>query len=137
MAKSVTYLNPPTAPPPGMYSHVALAEPGRFAFIAGQVPVDAQGKVISPGDFAGQVPAVFDNIGRILQELGADFSSVVQFTTYLVGADKREAWNKGRIEVFARIYPDKQYPPNTLLIISALARPEFLLEISAIARLPD
>ena len=137
MASGVTYLNPPGAPPAGMYSHVAIAEPGRLAFIAGQLALDAKGNVLAPDDFAAQVPAVFDHLGRILKDLGADFSSVVQYTTYLVGADKREAWNKGRAEIFARIYPDKRYPPNTLLIISALARPGALLEISAIARLPN
>ena len=133
---SVTYLNPPSAPPAGMYSHVAIAEPGRFAFIAGQLALDAKGNVQAPDDFVAQVPVVFDQLGRILKDLGADFSSVVQYTTYLVGADKREAWNNGRAEIFSRIYPDKRYPPNTLLIISALARPGALLEISAIARLP-
>lgn len=137
MAKGVTYLNPPNAPKPGMYSHVAIAAPGRIAYIAGQTSVSATGTPVSANEFAGQIPVVFDHLGKILRDLGADYSDVLQYTTYLVGVDKREAWQKGRQELFAKIYPDGKYPPNTLLIVEGLARPEYLLEISAIARLPD
>lgn len=137
MIKRVSYLNPPSAVPvAGSYSHVAIAEPGRLAFIAGQVAINVKGDMVGPNDFAAQVPAVFDNIGRILGDLGAGFSDVVEFTTYLVGPDMREPWFKARTEVYARIFPDKAYPPNTLLIISGLVRPELLVEISAVARVP-
>ena len=136
MGKNVTYINPKTASKPGMYSHVAIAEGGRIAYIAGQTSVDMAGNPVSPTDFAGQIPVVYDHIGRILKELGADYSDVLQYTTYLVGTDKREAWQKGRMELYKKLYPDGKYPPNTLLIISGLARPEYLLEISAIARIP-
>ena len=137
MSDTVRVFNPPSGSPTGMYSHVAIAEAGRLAFIAGQLAVDAKGELIAPGDIAGQIPAVYDSIGRILKDLGADFSAVVQFTTYVVGSDKLEAFQKGRAQVYARIFPDKRYPPNTLLVISGLARPGALLEVSAIARLPD
>jgi enamine deaminase RidA (YjgF/YER057c/UK114 family) len=120
-----------------MYSHAAVTTAGRLAFIAGQVAVDLKGALVSPNDFAGQVPAVFANLERVLTGLGAGFCDVVQFTTYIVGAANRDAWQAGRKEVYARIYPSGSYPPNTLLIIDALARPEYRLEIAAIARLPD
>ena len=136
MGKHVTYINPKSASKPGMYSHVAIADGGRIAYIAGQTSVDMAGNPVSPTDFAGQIPVVYDHIGRILKELGADFSDVLQYTTYLVGTDKREAWQKGRAELYKKLYPDGKYPPNTLLIISGLARSEYLLEISAIARVP-
>ena len=136
MGKGVTVMNPPSAPPPGLYSHVAIAEPGRIAYIAGQTSVDMSGQPVSPTDIAGQIPVVFGHIGAILKDLGADYSDVLQYTTYLVGTDKREAWQKGRMAMFAKIYPDKKYPPNTLLIVEGLAKPEYLLEISAIVRLP-
>lgn len=137
MSGRVTYLNPPGSPPAGMYSHVAITTPGRLAFIAGQTAVDVSGAPVSPHDFAGQIPAVFDNLARVLEGLGAGFCDVVQLTTYLVGADNRDAWQKGRKEIYARIYPDGGYPPNTLLVIDALGRPEYLLEIAAVARVPD
>ncbi len=137
MSAGVTYHNPSAAPKPGMYSHVAVAAPGRTAYIAGQTSVGMDGEPLSAGDMAGQIPVVFDNIGRILKDLGCDYGDVLQYTTYLVGSAQREAWQKGRAELYQRIYPDGKFPPNTLLIIEGLARPEFVLEISAIVRLRD
>jgi enamine deaminase RidA (YjgF/YER057c/UK114 family) len=133
---AVTYLNPKSAPKPGMYSHVAIAEGGRIAYVAGQTSVDMNGSPVSGTDFAGQIPVVFGHLGNIFKELGCGYSDVLQYTTYLVGTDKREAWQKGRMELFKTIYPDGKFPPNTLLIVSGLAKPEYLLEISAIVRIP-
>src|SRR5205809_872395 len=92
-AKGVTYVNPPSAPPvQGMYSHVARMAPGEIAFIAGQVAIDAKGNPVGVGDLAAQVNQVFENLGKILKDLGADFESVVQFTTYLTKAETIPTW---------------------------------------------
>ncbi|MEL7467588.1 MAG: Rid family hydrolase [Pseudomonadota bacterium] len=134
---SVQYLNPEGYPrPAGRYSHVAIAEPGRLAFIAGQVAVDADGVLQAPGDTAGQMPFVFRNLGTVLEKIGASFSDVLELTTYLVGADSRQPWMEARDAVYAEHYGDGPYPPNTLLIISGLAHPDMKVEISAIVRLP-
>lgn len=133
---TVTYLNPKSAPKPGMYSHVAIAEGGRIAYVAGQTSTDMNGNPVSGSDLAGQIPIVFGHLGNIFKELGCGYSDVLQYTTYLVGTDKREAWQKGRMELFKTLYPDGKYPPNTLLIVSGLAKSEYLLEISAIVRVP-
>ena len=133
----VSYMNPPSAPKPqGLYSNVAIVEPGRMAYIAGQVCVDKSGTIIGAGDLAAQINQVFANLEAILKDLGAGFTDVVEFTTYLVGRDTLAPWMKARTDVYARIFPAKSYPPNTLLIIDQLVRPEFKLEISAIARIP-
>jgi enamine deaminase RidA (YjgF/YER057c/UK114 family) len=136
MPKSgVTYINPPSAPPvQGMYSHVARA--GELAFIAGQVAIDAKGNPVGVGDFAAQVPAVLENLGKILKDLGTDFESVVQFTTYMTKADYIPVWMKERSALFPKLFPGGKYPPNTLLVIDRLVKPEFLLEVEAIARVP-
>ena len=138
MSKSgVTYVNPPSAgPAQGMYSHVARMTPGEIAFIAGQVAIDAKGTPIGVGDVAAQVPVVFDNLGKILKDRGADFASVVQLTTYLTSADYIPAFMSARAGLFPKMFPGGKYPPNTLLIVNRLVKPEFLLEVEAIARLP-
>jgi enamine deaminase RidA (YjgF/YER057c/UK114 family) len=137
MAKGVTYVNPPSAPPPqGMYSHVARMTPGELAFIAGQVAIDAKGQPVGVGDLAKQVPAVFANLGGILKDLGTDFESVVQFTTYLTKPEHIEIWMAARSVLFPKLFPGGKYPPNTLLVIDRLVKPVFLLEVEAIARLP-
>ena len=136
-AKGVTYVNPPSAPPvQGMYSHVARMAPGEIAFIAGQVAIDAKGNPVGVGDLAAQVPQVFENIGKILADLGTDFESVVQFTTYLTNADTIPTWFTARAALFPKLFPGGKYPPNTLLVIDRLVKPEFLIEIEAIARVP-
>ncbi len=137
MSKTVTYLNPAGAPAPlGLYSNVAIAEPGRLAFIAGQVAVDATGEIVGPHDVAAQTPVVLDNIGLILKDLGVGFSEVLEFTTYIVGPESREPWLAARTEAYGRLFPEGNYPANTLLIIGGLARPELMVEVSAVARLP-
>lgn len=137
MGPNVRYLNPPgTVPPLGRYSHAAVWSGGSLAFVAGQVAVDERGEVVGAGDLERQIPVVFENIGRVLTGLGVGFSDVVEFTSYICGDDAREAWYRGRDAVYDRCYPGGAYPPNTLLIISGLARPEFRCEISAIVRLP-
>jgi enamine deaminase RidA (YjgF/YER057c/UK114 family) len=119
-----------------MYSHVARMAPGEIAFIAGQVAIDAKGNPVGVGDLAAQVPQVFENIGKILADLGTDFEQVVQFTTYLTKADTIPTWFTARAALFPKLFPGGKYPPNTLLVIDRLVKPEFLIEIEAIARVP-
>jgi enamine deaminase RidA (YjgF/YER057c/UK114 family) len=137
VAKAVTYLNPPSSTPPaGMYSHVARMAPGELAFIAGQVAVDRSGASVGVGDLAAQTNQVFANIGDILKDLGADFEQVVQLTTYLTAADAIPAFMSARSVLFPKLFPGGAYPPNTLLVIDRLVKPEFLIEVAAIARVP-
>lgn len=134
---SVGYLNPDNhAAPQGRYSHVAIAEPGRLAFIAGQVALDRDGALVGPNDVAAQFPQVLRNIGTVLQGIGAGFRDIVELTTYLVGEDSRAPWLEARNAVYAEHFGDGPYPPNTLLIISGLVRPEMRVEVSAVVRLP-
>jgi enamine deaminase RidA (YjgF/YER057c/UK114 family) len=134
---AVAYVNPPSSTPPaGMYSHVARVAPGELAFIAGQVAVDATGTTIGVGDLATQTNQVFKNIGDILNDLGSGFDQVVQLTTYLTSADSIPAFMEARAALFPKLYPDGKCPPNTLLIIDRLVKPEFLIEVAVIARIP-
>src|SRR5262249_50687455 len=138
MVKSpVVYLNPPNAPPvQGLYSHVARVAPGELAFIAGQVAIDAAGNPVGVGDLALQVEQAFANLGTILKDLGTSFEAVAQFTTYLTRSDSIPTFMAARAQIFARVFADGRYPPNTLLVVDRLVKPEFLLEVEAIARLP-
>jgi enamine deaminase RidA (YjgF/YER057c/UK114 family) len=133
----VTYVNPPSAPPvQGMYSHVARMTPGEIAFIAGQVSIDAKGNPVGVGDLTAQVNQVFENLGKVIKDLGADFECVVQFTTYLTKAESIPDWMSARSAVFPKLFPGGKYPPNTLLVIDRLVKPEFMLEVEAIVRVP-
>lgn len=60
----------------------------------------------------------------------------MKLTTYLVGVRTIEAFRQARDELYARIYPSGMYPPNTLLVVHGLARPDLLVEIDAMASIP-
>ena len=132
-----TIVNTDKAPQPiGAYSQAIRTAPGELLFIAGQVAVGLDGNPVGVGDMAAQTRQVFDNLGGILEGVGATFSNVVEFTTYVVGRDSVQPYIAARTDVYPEIFPDGDYPPNTLLVIDGLVREEFLLEIKAVAALP-
>ncbi|MCE2463543.1 MAG: RidA family protein [Dehalococcoidia bacterium] len=124
------------ARPLGAYNHAVSVRPGRLVFIAGQVAVSEGGDVVGAGDLSAQTRQVFQNLEQILSSAGATFENVVQFTTYLVSSQSVENFIAARTEIFPRIFPNGNYPTNTLLVIDRLVREEFLIEIEAIAALP-
>ncbi|HSJ36124.1 MAG TPA: RidA family protein [Acidimicrobiia bacterium] len=134
---SVSYVNPgQVMAPAGQYSHVAVAEPGRLAFIAGQVALDADGELVGVGDPGAQFRQIFSNLAAILDSLGATPTDVADLKTYLVGEESLASFRDARQAVFAQYYPDGAYPPNTLLIVSGLVHPDLKVEVSATARVP-
>lgn len=124
-------------PTPGLlktpsYSHVAVASGPRTIYLAGQVPADAQGRLVGAGDLAAQATQVMENIGTALAAAGAGFADVVKITTYVVGykPEHRAIISEVRGKFFAgRAAP----PASTLVGVAALAAPEWLIEIEAIA----
>ena len=125
------------APQPlGAYSVGMSVSAGRLLYVAGQVGVDTGGTLVGPGDAAAQTRQVLRNIGHILEAAGAGFSNVVEFTTYVVGRDSVQGFIEGRTQAYPEIFPNGDYPPNTLLVVDGLVREEFLVEIKAVAALP-
>jgi enamine deaminase RidA (YjgF/YER057c/UK114 family) len=132
-----TILTPKSVPPPppGRYSHVCIVEAKRLMVVAGQIAVDRRGSVIGPGDFERQFHQVYRNLGAILKEYGATFGNVIQFTTYLVNARDLSLFHRVRAQLYRKLYPQGDYPPNTLLVIDRLVLEELLLEIEALVAL--
>jgi enamine deaminase RidA (YjgF/YER057c/UK114 family) len=124
------------AAPMGMYSHVSRVAAGELVFIAGQVSIDGDGNLIGKGDFATQVRRTFENLRFALESQGCGFGDVARFTTYLVHSHDIQAFREVRTELFAEMYPDGNYPPNTLLVIDRLVSEDFLVEIDAVAAVP-
>jgi enamine deaminase RidA (YjgF/YER057c/UK114 family) len=122
--------------PLGAYSQAMQVTAGTLVFVAGQVAIDASGNLVGRGDVEAQTRQVFQNIGQVLSSTGASFGQVVEFTTYLVGRASIQPFLNARAALFPVLFPNGDYPPNTLLIIDGLVREEFLVEIKAIAALP-
>lgn len=113
------------------YSHVAVASGARTVYIAGQVAMDSQGNLVGAGDLGAQTEQVMRNLGTALAAAGASFADVVKITTYVVDykPEMRAAIGKARSPFFAGREP----PASTLVGVSALAAPGWLIEIEAIA----
>ncbi len=130
-------VNTDRAPQPlGAYSQAIRVKAGELLYIAGQVGVDRDGNLPGDGGLAAQTRQVYENLGGILESVGASFSDVVEFTTYVVGRESVQPFMTARADIFPSLYPDGDYPPNTLLVIEGLVREEFLVEIKAVAALP-
>jgi enamine deaminase RidA (YjgF/YER057c/UK114 family) len=123
------------AKPAGTYTHIAHAKTQNVVFIAGQVPMNAAGATVGKGDFEAQCAQVYANIHTALRAVGADWQNVVQFTSYLTRAEDAAAFRAYRGREFPKMFPGGAYPPNTLLIISRLADPDYLLEVQTVAAL--
>ena len=114
---------------------IAVTGNQTLLFIAGQVAVNADGQVVD-GSFAPQAERVFGNLLTLLEEGGATFEDVVSFTTYLTSEADIANFVSFRRQAFPGMFPNGSYPTNTLVVVRALARPEFLIEVSAMAAMP-
>jgi enamine deaminase RidA (YjgF/YER057c/UK114 family) len=134
MAANVRFSNPKTlAKPPG-YSYVVEATgPNRLIFIAGQLGLDMENKLVGePGDFRAQAAKAIDNLKLALADAGATLNDVVKINNYLVDMSHIAIFREVRDQNFNMSEP----PASTTVAISQLARPGALFEIEAIAVLP-
>jgi enamine deaminase RidA (YjgF/YER057c/UK114 family) len=124
-------INPARIHPPTGYTHVVEVQPGRVAYISGQVAVNAAGKIVGDGDIVAQTRQVFENLKNALAELGTDFSSVIKVNYYAVDVSRLADIRAVRDEYL-------QGPPaSTFVVVKGLVRPELLVEVEAVVALPD
>jgi len=125
-------LNPDTIRAPGgTYSHLARVPAGtQLIVVAGQVGIGPDG---TAGDFAEQCGLAFSNVGAALEAAGAGWPDVIQTMTFLTRREDRQRLREWRNTTFAAFFPDGRYPPNTLLVVDALATDDLLIEVQAIA----
>jgi enamine deaminase RidA (YjgF/YER057c/UK114 family) len=131
LAAQVRRINPPTLATPTGYTHVTVGSDGRTVHIAGQVALDAKGQLVGAGDFRAQAERVFENLRLALEAVGASFDDVLKMTTFVTDAANVTAFREVRN---ARLRSD-QLPANTFVEVRGLARPEWLIEIEAVAML--
>jgi enamine deaminase RidA (YjgF/YER057c/UK114 family) len=117
-------------PNPG-YSHVVIASGRRMIYTAGQVPIDQHGNLVGAGDLAEQAAQAMRNVGLALAAARASYADIVKITTYVVNyrPEHRAIIGKARAPFFASGMP----PASTLVGVAALAMPEWLVEIEAVA----
>lgn len=127
---TVDLVNPAGLSAPASYSQVAVATGSRLVFVAGQVADDDRGNLVGPGDLTVQARQAFANVGRALAAVGARPDQVARITIYVVHhrPEYLPAISEARIAVFG-----DHRPADVVLGVEALAHPELLIEVDAIA----
>ena len=121
------YLSPDGLAKSRGYSQVVKV--GNTVYIAGQVSISPDGNVVGKGDAEAQVRQVWRNLEAAARAAGGSRQHIVKTTTYVTSIDYAGAVRKVRDELFQSGNP----PTSTLLVISALASPDYMVEIEAIA----
>ena len=133
-AQPIRRLNPPELGSPPGYSQIVEVAARRLVFIAGQTALDRDGMLVGKEDFAAQAAQVFGNLGVALQAIGATAADLVKLTVFLRDMGQLVAYREARNRFFATVTPPAA-PAITLIEVSKLYGPDFLIEIEAIAAL--
>lgn len=118
------------------YSH-AVTVTGRLAFVSGQVAMDADGKLVGEHDIAVQTEQAMENLHRILGTLGADWPDVVKLTWFVMDTTHLPELREARDRVLRPALGARPNPASSLVQVAGLFRPGFLVEVEAVAALPD
>ncbi len=129
---SMELISPNSMHKPVGYSHLAKANGDKIVFIAGQVALDASGNVVGPGDFRAQTERVFENLKAAVEAVGGSFRNIIKLNVYVLDRAQLREYREVRDR-----YINLENPPvSTAIQVAALFRPEFLIEIEAVAALP-
>lgn len=110
------------------FNHAVIKE-GRPVHVAGQLAIAADGSVVGVGDIDAQCERVWAQVRAVVEAAGGSMADIVKITTYIVEPEHVQPVLAARI----RQFPPGEVPASALLIVKALARPEFLVEIEAVA----
>jgi reactive intermediate/imine deaminase len=118
---------PAGLPPTSGYSQ-AVAFNGLIA-VSGQVPLDAEGRLVGPNDAEAQVRQVFDNLRTALAAAGAGLEHLVKLTIFLTDLDDLEVFRRVRDDYLGSVF----LPASSLVQVKGLINPAFRIEIDALA----
>ena len=125
--------NPPGAAVPfGAFSNAAWQPSGQVLHIAGQVGVDENWNLVGPGDMVAQARQTLENLQTILASVGGEMDDIVSVIVYVTEMEPLMAVHEVRKEFFST-----PYPASTLVQVAALVKPEFRIEIFAVAVIPE
>lgn len=128
-AFSQQFIQPEGLIKPSSYTHVVMA--GNTVYISGQVSANEKGEVVGKGDLRAQVSKVYENLATCLKAAGITFGDVVKMNTYVVNFKTDDL---AVIRDVRKNYLSADHPPaSTLVGVQALASPDWMVEIEAIA----
>jgi len=119
-------------PWPERYTFSPALRVGNLLFLAGTTAVDDKNQLVAPGDIVGQTRFIYQKLGKLLAAAGAGFEHVVETTEYITTTQNYRGTADVRREFFR-----PPYPTATGVIVAGLLREGALIEIKAVAVLPD
>ena len=118
--------------PFGIFSSAAWNPPGRVLHISGHVSQDTSGQTVGQGDMAVQTRQVLDNIHSVLSSVGGTMDDIAKVTVFVTDVGRIDEIHQVRAEFFT-----KPYPASTLVQVAQLIDPDWLIEIEAVAVIPE
>jgi len=119
---------------PAFTNVIVVTGSAKTIYIGGQDAVDGSGNIVGKGDLKAQAEQVFKNLEAALSAAGAGLEHVVKWNLYIVQGQPIQPG----LEVFQRVWGRRPNPPTiTGLFVAGLAHPDFLLEMDAIAVVPE
>jgi enamine deaminase RidA (YjgF/YER057c/UK114 family) len=134
-AGSVRYINPDSLNNNPAFTNVVVVEGNvRTVHIGGQDAINAQGEIVGKGDIVAQVEQVLANLRVALAAGGARREHIIKWNIYVVEGQSLQAG----FAAFQNAWPQTPNPPAvTGVFVSALAHPDFLVEMDAVAVVPQ
>jgi enamine deaminase RidA (YjgF/YER057c/UK114 family) len=132
VSSAIIRSNPPELGTPPGYSQIVEVRASRLIFISGQTALDSRGDLVGKNDFAAQANQVFHNLTVALRQRECDASHLVKLTVFLTDMTNLAEYREARNRFFASVTPPAA-PAVTLIEVSKLYGPDFLIEIEAIA----
>lgn len=123
---------PGVVKPFGIFSSAAWQPPGRVLHLSGQVAQAEDGSVVGAGDIVAQARQVLENIRGVLASVGGTMEDIQKVTIFVTDMACLMDIHAVRAEFFP-----PPYPASTLVQVTALVRPEYLIEIEAVAIIPE
>lgn len=128
MATIEKFCAPGVYDPPTYSQGIKVTEARTVLFLSGQVAYDQHGGVLHRGDFKGQAREAFRALQALVEAAGGRMEHIVKLNTYVIDIRYRPDLVGIREEFFGR-----KGPASTLVEVSALAHPDWLIEVEAIA----
>ena len=119
------------------YSQVTVAKSGRLIFLSGQVGWDTEKKIVGDGSFATQTAKALENVRLALDAAGATPRDVALVRYYIVGLTRERVETMASLVRDSRMWDPESPPVGTVLGVEKLAFDELLIEVEAIAVVPD
>ena len=122
---------PGVVKPFGIFSGAAWQPEGRVLHISGQVSQDPESNLVGEGDIKAQTRQVLTNIQNVLASVGGQMSDIAKVTVFVTDMSELSEVHEVRAEFF-----DPPYPASSLVEVSRLVNPNYLIEIEGVAVIP-